>query len=230
MDVMATPKPRMNRPPMKPARLWQLAWTQVPITIMRQPINIPHLRPESCQRLQVSWLSGIRKLTSEIGSGAGSKRANQVTNRINGVNDTCAGSTLGEREAEVTTILRVAVDSPHQGTIVTVNARIERCNEQNAVELSLSERLQQSSGDWESTNLEHSSCPRRQIRLHGGICQCNILYLANLSSLVAMFTLGVRDAHFGLLYIRHDVEGYRLGSGKAGQGCQERMLSCQPAL
>ena len=179
---------------------------------MRQPINIPHLRPENCQKPQVSWLSGIRKLTSEIGSGAGSKRANQVTNGIDGVNNACAGSTLGEREAEVTTILRVAVDSSHQGTIVTVDARIERCNEQNAVELSLSERLQQSSGDCESTNLEHSSCPRRQIRLHGGICQCNILYLANLSGLVAIFALDMRDAHFGLLYIRHDVEGCRLVS------------------
>ena len=170
MDVMATPKPRMNRPPMKPARLRQLAWTQVPMTIMRQPINIPHLRPESCQRLRVSWLSGIQKLTSEIGSRACSKRANQITNGIDGVNNACAGSTFGEREAEVTTVLRVAVDSSHQGTIVTVDARIERCNEQNAVELSPSERLQRSSGDWESSDLEHSSCPRRQIRLHGGIC------------------------------------------------------------
>ena len=129
------------------------------MTITRQPINIPHLRPESCQRLKASRLSGIRKLTSEISSGAGSKRANQVTNGIDGINNTCAGSTIGEREAEVTTVLRVAVDSSHQGAIVTVDARIERCNEQNAIELSLSERLQQSSGDWESTDLEHASCP-----------------------------------------------------------------------
>ena len=83
------------------------------MTIMRQPINIPHLRPEGCQRLQVSRLSKTRKLTSEIGSGAGSKRADQVTNGIDGVNNTCAGSTLGEREAEVTTVLRVTVNSSH---------------------------------------------------------------------------------------------------------------------
>ena len=71
----------------------------------------------------------------DVGRRTGEEGAGKVSDGVYGVDDARGWRSFVEAEAKVGAILRVAVDCAHQTTVVTVDARIQRGDEQNEIKL-----------------------------------------------------------------------------------------------
>lgn len=71
----------------------------------------------------------------DVGGRTGNERANQVADGVDGVDDTGRRRSFVDVEAEIASVLRVAVDGAHQRPVVTVDAGVERRDQQTQVKL-----------------------------------------------------------------------------------------------
>lgn len=69
--------------------------------------------------------------SSEICSWTGYKRADKVTNCINGIDDSSSRRPLIDVEAKIRPVLVIAVDCAHERSIVAIDARVE-CGDKEA--------------------------------------------------------------------------------------------------
>ena len=70
-----------------------------------------------------------------IGGGSGCERACQITDGVDGIDDTGRRGSFVYVEAKVASVLGITVDSTHQRSIVTVDAGVQCGNKQAQVKL-----------------------------------------------------------------------------------------------
>src|ERR1700722_20167461 len=107
-------------------------------------------------------------LTFEISNRASGKRSNDIPDSVDSVHDTSSGGTRLGIKVEIGSVLGVAVDRAHEGSIVTIDARIEGCNKQAPVQLIKIQSHVLRRGSLR-TDHEHSPGPWRRLLLRVGI-------------------------------------------------------------